>query len=423
MPTVAFVVNDLGIGGTERGMATQAIALSGGPFEVRVVSLGPTGPLQQSLGQAGVRVDAVEGSLPTLVEALRGVDVAVQLREGDAAPLLPMAARLASVPHLVEWSMFGKVDRSPDREQFDCHLFVSRMIALRYRKWIGKPASCFHERHRVQPLPIDPLLAARAPPPREARISLGLDPDRPVVGRVGRAVDIKWRNLLIDMIPFLHRAAPGTQVLLVGATPAKIKRLHARDLLDGCRLIEPTPDEERLAAIYAACDVFVSASRIGESQGLAILEAMSLGIPVVTCSMPWADNAQIEFVEHGRTGLIADHPRAFGEAVAELVRTPTLRDELGTNAREMVARNLGPGALGAQLVSLFSALMETGRPPAQWSPSPPELDAFAAEYKRRLGLSYRRLNARERVEVLAARARESAAAHLRAIPSRTHMTR
>jgi glycosyltransferase involved in cell wall biosynthesis len=305
--------------------------------------------------------------------------------------------------------VFGQVDRSEDEPRFACHLFLSKAMQLRYRDWAGHNGPGFHDRHRVHYLPIDPRLPQRAPDRAEARRLLGLDPDRPVVGRTGRPVDIKWRDLLVDMVPHLLRGMPDAQLAFVGATPAKVKRLRRLGVLERCTLLEPTLDEDRLAAFYAACDVFVSASEIGEAQGLANLEAMSFAVPVVTCSTPWADNAQVEFVEHGRTGLIANHPRPFAEAVAALLVDTRLRQRLGAEARTTVARCFDPAVQARQLERLFTSLLSEGRLPSEWTPNSAEVDSFASEYERRASLQYRPLRWRERIEAQSTRLRERAA--------------
>jgi glycosyltransferase involved in cell wall biosynthesis len=409
MAIVVLASNLLGLGGTERGMTTQALALDRDRFEVRVLGVFGSGPQRSPIEKAGVRVDVGDGRLERLVEVLRGVDLVVHLRQGKAAPLLPAACRAAGVPHLVDWNIFGQVDRSPDERQFACHLFISKMVQLRYRGWVRDGSAGFHDRHRVHYLPIDAGLRDRAPDRREARQRLGLDPDRPVVGRTGRPDELKWRNLLVDMVPPLLCAVPDVQLLFVGAPSTKVERLRRLGVLDHCMLAEQTLDEDRLAAFYAACDVFVSASEIGEAQGLANLEAMSLGVPVVTCSTPWADNAQVEFVENGETGLIANHPRPFADAVAALLLDTGLNRRLGGNASALVHRLFDPGAQARQLERLFTSLLSDGRVPADWTPSPAEVDAFAPEYARRSRLEYRPLRLRERVQARATRGRERAA--------------
>jgi hypothetical protein len=405
---VVFASNALGIGGTERGMISQALAMDRERIRPRVVGIFEGGVRKAMVEAAGLSVEVAEGDPERLADALRGADVVIVSRQGNAEPLLPAAARAAGVPHLVEWSQFGQVDLSDDERAFSCHLFVSQTIEIRYRALIDDPSPGFHGRHRVQHLPVERRLRELAPERREAKEALGLDPDRPVVGRVGRAEDWKWRDLLVDMLPELFRLVPETQVVFVGATPPKRRRLRRRGVLERCMLIEPTDDDERLAAIYAALDVFVGASQIGETLGLANLEAMSLGIPVVTCSTPWADNAQVEFVEHGVTGLIANHPRPFSEAVAKLLTDDELRGHLGGAARAKIETEFDPDLLAAQLERLCFSLVESDHVPEEWTPSPAAVDAFAAGSERRQALELRPLTRLERIQAALTRRRERA---------------
>jgi len=405
---VVFASNALGIGGTERGMIAQALAMDPARIRARVVGIFEGGVREGQVEAAGLRVEVADGEAERLTEALRGADVVIVSRQGITEPLLPAAARAAGVPHLVEWSQFGHVDLSDDEAAFSCHLFVSQTIELRYRGLVDDPSPSFHRRHRVQHLPVERRLRELAPDRASAKESLGLDPDRPVVGRVGRAEDWKWRDLLVDMLPELFRRVPEVQVVFLGATPAKRRRLRRRGVLERCTLIEPTDDDARLAAIYAACDVFVGASQIGETLGLANLEAMSMGIPVVTCSTPWADNAQVEFVEHGVTGLVANHPRPFAEAVALLLSDEELRVRLGGAARALIEAEFDPDPLAEQVERLCFSLVESGDVPDEWIPSPAAVDAFAAVYEMRQALELRPLTRLERIQAALTRRRERA---------------
>jgi glycosyltransferase involved in cell wall biosynthesis len=408
-PTVIFASNLLGLGGTEKGLVAHALALDRERFDVRALAIHASGPRQAQLEEAGIPVDCAHGDRKRLADLLGGADIVQVFRQGNTEPLLPNAARDAGVRFLVEWSMFGQADRSPQERQFSCHLFNSKFCLMRYRERVGDRSPEFHRRHRVLYLGLDlDRLRQCAPEKHAAREELGLDPNRPVIGRIGRDADLKWRNLLVDMVPTLVSIAPETQILFVGATPAKRDRLARRGMLDRCTLAPPVLDDRRLATYYAACDLTVNAAEIGESQGLAIAESMSLGRPVVTCSTPWADNAQVEFVEHRRTGLVANHPRAFGEAVAELVGDHDQRAALGAAAREQADALLDVNVLTRRLESLYDGLLTGRGVPAEWDPSPAEVEDFAQEYERRLSSSYRPLRIRERAEADWARRRERA---------------
>jgi glycosyltransferase involved in cell wall biosynthesis len=417
---VALAVNALGLGGTEKGVQTHALAFDRDRVDVRVVAVHEEGVRREELERAGIEVECAGGDRRRLTELLTGADVVHVTRAGVAEQLVPAACRVAGVEVLVETNVFGAVDASADERSFAAHLFPSKMCALRYRRRLGLAGPEFHARHRVSHWPVDiERLRGLAPDSAEAKRRLGLDPDRPVVARVGRADDRKWRDLIVDMIPPLLELAPEAQLALVGATPAKLRRLDRLGVLERVRLFPPTADEEKLACFYAAADVFVTAAEIGESHSFAIEEAMCLGAPVVTCSTPWVDNGQIEQVDEGMTGHVADHPRPFAEAVASLLADEERCRRYGERAREKADDLFDARQLTRQLERLYEALLEGKSAPAEWSPSPAEVDDFAADYERRLATSFRRLSEAERREARAEYRRERLRWASRA--ARTHL--
>lgn len=407
-PTVAYVGSELGLGGTEKGMVAHAVLLDRERFTPRVVTVHQLGPRQTDLDRAGVRVDCAAGDPRRLRELLDGVPVVHVFRHGIHEPLVVDACRDAGVRVLIESNIFGAVDKSPDEARFACHLFLSQMCLLRYQGWVGESPD-FSARHRVSYLPVDSgRLRSLAVDPREAKLRLGLDPDRPVVGRLGRAADLKWRDLLIDMGPELLRLVPDVQFLYVGMTPAKQRRAGRLSLLEHLKAVPPVAGERELVTLYSACDVLVNAAVIGESQGVAIAEALALGIPVVTCSTPWADNAQVEIVDHGVDGWVANHPRPFAEAVADLLGDEERRRSFGAAGAAKVQRLLDPGTLTRQLEQLYAHHLSGGEGTVQWRPSEADVDRFAADYPARARRQFRALTLRERAEAEVARRRDDA---------------
>jgi glycosyltransferase involved in cell wall biosynthesis len=403
---IALVANGLTIGGTEKGLVTYALELDRGRFDIRVVGAHELGPRQAALDKAGIPVSCAEGEGKRLRELLSGSDLVHVWRAGAGEALAPAAATDCGASALVETNVFGLVDRSRHARNFDCHLFLSASCAVRYRRRLGMRMPEFHRGHRVLPLPLDPRFLEAAPPREEAKRRLGLDPSRPVVGRIGRADDLKWRNLLVDMVPTLLRLVPEAQLLLVGATRAKRRRLERRGVIESCVLHAPVAAQEELATLYAACDVFVSAAELGESQGLALAEAMAFGLPVVTCSTPWVDNAQLEYVRHGRTGYVANHPRPFAQAVAALLADSGLREELGRAGRAHVTRRLEPGPLTRRLESLYESLLAGVGLPERWEPGASELEAFETGQRRREQAEFKPLTLVERTQARAVREAE-----------------
>jgi glycosyltransferase involved in cell wall biosynthesis len=407
----------LDIGGTVKGMQEYALALDRNRYDVRVIGLLGGGVRAARLEAAGIPVEIADGDRSRLSALLDGTDVVHVFRIGLPEPLLPAACRDARVNALVETNIFGQVDVSADEPQFDCHLFISKMCALRYRRRTEQWGSAFHSRHTVSYLPVDlRVLRAATPDRHEAKRRLGLDPMRPVVLRVGRDDDRKWRNLIVDMVPQLRELVPSVQVVFVGVTPSKLRRLDRSGSLPYVHLL-PLLSDERLAAVYAAADVFVSAAEIGESQGLAMTEAMGLGVPVVTSPTSWVDNAQVELVDEGVDGHLASHPRQFAEAIADLLLDDGRRERFAQAARRKVAERFDAGGLARGVEALYESLLAGGGVPPQWSPSPAEVDAFTAEYEARCRHEFRPLTAAERHEVCRSRARERIAWTARAARS------
>jgi glycosyltransferase involved in cell wall biosynthesis len=407
---LAIVVHELSIGGTAKTAVNHALAHDRQRVTPRVLEIFDCGARAGELEAAGIPVASAHGDERRMAELLAGAEVVHVHRPGALDPIVPAAARHAGVSHLVETNVFGQVDASSDERQFDCHLFVSQMCALRYQGSVGAPGDAFGARHRVSYNPIDVRgLRALAPATRDAKMELGLDPDRPVVARVGRADDRKWAPIVIEMLPQLARFVPDVQVLLVGVTPSKRQLLRSRHVIGRTTILEPTTDERRLATYYAACDVFISASSIGESFGVAIAEAMTLGKPVVTTSTPWVDNAQVEVIDPGVTGYLANHPRVFAEAVADLLANATRRTAFGAAGAAKADRLWDVGPLTRQLEDLYEHLVAHGRLPPRWTPSDQEYASFAAEYEGRSAQQFRPLSRREALEargtVLAERAR------------------
>lgn len=413
---VVLVSNALGIGGTEKGLVHHALSFDPERVRVRVVGAFELGKRAERLRSAGIQVDCADGDPDRLAELLRGADVVHVFRAGSAEPLVPEATRRAGVPVLVETNVFGSVDASADEPDFACHLLVGKVCALRYRHEAGLEGPEFHDRHRVAhwPLLLDELRGL--PPSREeAKRELGLDPSRPVVGRVGRDSDRNWRDMIVDMVGPLTDLVPDAQVMIVGITPQRRARLRRHGWEDRVTLIEPDFDERRVAAMFAACDVFVTAAELGESYSVAISEAMAMGLPVVTCSTPWHNNGQLEQVDEGVTGHVANHPQAFAEAVASLLTDADRRERFGAAAAAKADELFDAGTLTRRLEDLYEALVAGEPPPADWHPSPADIDAFPAEYERRQLAEFRPLTPRERSEALWARVRERSLWALRAL--------
>lgn len=184
----------------------------------------------------------------------------------------------------------------------------------------------------------------------------------PLLVFVGRLVEEKGPADLLRAVAALREDLPDVSVLLVGDGPerAALERL-ARELGLADRAgfagwVDP-PD---VPAHLAAADIFVAPSRRGadgwvEAQGLAVLEAMASGVPVIATRLGGVS----ESVEHERTGLLVDEqaPLQIAAAVRRLAGSPQLGRALAAAAQAQVRHAFSRPASAAAFSQVYAELL------------------------------------------------------------------
>ena len=164
------------------------------------------------------------------------------------------------------------------------------------------------------------------------RHGLGIAADAPLLLFVGRVAHEKNIGFLLDVLVRVRRSVPRALLVVAGEGPAlaSLRRRVAALGLDGA--VRFTGYLDRRGALldcYAAADAFVFASRT-ETQGLVLLEAMAVGVPVVSTAVMGTRDV----VGPGRGALVPeDEPDAFAAAVVRLLGDPVLRARLSGEGR------------------------------------------------------------------------------------------
>jgi alpha-1,6-mannosyltransferase len=133
---------------------------------------------------------------------------------------------------------------------------------------------------RVCCLPCGVDTATFSPARRDAawRARLAIDPGATVLLYVGRLSAEKEADLLLDAYSRLSQ--PDFVLLIVGAGPNEDAISRYADTHPGVRYLGHVESRAELARIYASSDIFLSPGR-HETFGMATLEAISCGLPVV----------------------------------------------------------------------------------------------------------------------------------------------
>jgi glycosyltransferase involved in cell wall biosynthesis len=155
------------------------------------------------------------------------------------------------------------------------------------------------------------------------------DPTRRIVITVGRFVQAKGYEDMIDAFVSIHRKHPEAVLVMVGSGILfpKIKmKVYDLQLTDSVYLLGERKDISRL---LAAGDVYASSSN-REGLPVAVLEAMMAGLPVVGTNV--GDMAKVVTDEIGRI-VPPHHPELLAEAIDELLNAPEKIPLMGKVAR------------------------------------------------------------------------------------------
>lgn len=264
---------------------------------------------------------------PAVVHAHAGVPCcgAVVARDRSGVPCRVIGQMYSWGPNRPEWMNvqdmwgFSRADRVICSARAYWDLLVEYGVPksrLDYLPW-GLP---------LDALPFTPAVSARA------------SGDAPTLGFVGRIEPRKGQLDLVEALARLRRRLPGARLELVGPVAdeayggAVRQAITAHGLTDAVRLHGEVSDVTRHVRDW---DVFVSLSS-DEGQGLAVLEAMALGVPVA--ARPVA--GIVDFLTADRTGVAIEHssPARVAAAVTRLLETPALRTRVARQARRLVER-------------------------------------------------------------------------------------
>jgi glycosyltransferase involved in cell wall biosynthesis len=139
----------------------------------------------------------------------------------------------------------------------------------------------------------------------------------------GRLIPEKRVDLLIDALPDLLTEFPSLRVLILGDGPERsgLERLASRrGVLDHVTFAGFVPDPVSVIGFMKSARVFVSPS-IREGFGMAALEAMACGIPVVTVDHP--RNAVKERMNPSNGMVARPTPGDLGGKIRECLRDPS----------------------------------------------------------------------------------------------------
>jgi len=195
---------------------------------------------------------------------------------------------------------------------------------------------------------------------RNSRDAAIENPKTPVIGSVGRLHPQKGYDTLLEGAKRVLKEMPTSRFKIVGAGELlkplrrKAEQLGISEAVEfmGQRSPAEIPD------ILAGFDIFVQASN-WEAFGIAIVEAMACGLPVVATRV----EGVVDIIEEGVDGFLVPpkDPEALAVRILQLLGDPDLRTKIGVKARRKVEANFDIREMTDRMARIYQELLNGAR--------------------------------------------------------------
>jgi len=371
---VCHIITGLSTGGAEMMLYKLLSKTDRTSFDPEVISLSGVGPIGKMIEELGVRVRGLGmqrglgdvRSFLKFVHWLRRCNPhLVQTWMYHSDFIGGLGARLAGIP--VIWGIHH--ENLDTRDNKFSTIWIAKTCARLSRVvptaiiCSSKTAARVHtamgyteEKMLVIPNGFDLSVFRFDPLVRTVvRKELGIPPDAPTVGMIGRFHPLKDHRTFVRAASELNRYAPNVHYLLCGEGVTSQNELLTSWIRDAglsanFHLLGRRDD---MPSLYSAMDIASSSSR-GESFPNVVGEAMACGVPVVG-----SDSGAIPEVM-GSAGLIVPEGNApaLAEALQRAVFDQKVRAHLIQQGLERVEQELSVEAMSQQLLRFYNRILE-----------------------------------------------------------------
>jgi glycosyltransferase involved in cell wall biosynthesis len=170
------------------------------------------------------------------------------------------------------------------------------------------------------------------------RAELGLQPDQPLIGKVGVIRGWKGHDYFLAAVPLVLKEFPDARFVIAGAGPGyeEIKGKSQAPEMQGA--VTVMGHREDVPEIIAAMNVMVLASFAGEGTSQVIPQAFAMKTPVVATR----GGSIAELFHDGERGVLADikSGKSLAEGIVKILQNPEWARELAENAYDYCRKEL-----------------------------------------------------------------------------------
>ena len=178
------------------------------------------------------------------------------------------------------------------------------------------------------------------------------------IGNFSQGASLKAFDVLLDAWSHVNMDCPEAKLTFVGGGDSSPWIDRARSLgIDGSITFSGrVPQTE---PFFRKAGLFVLPSRV-EGMSNALLEAMSWGLPCVVSDIP--GNRAV--IDHETNGLVVpvNNAVALAQSIVRLLKNPSLRSSLGSNARKKAESEYDIRRVTDRLLDIYRVVLDEKRP-------------------------------------------------------------
>jgi glycosyltransferase involved in cell wall biosynthesis len=179
-----------------------------------------------------------------------------------------------------------------------------------------------------------------------------------VIITVASLVQHKGHRVLIDAVDTLARKYQNLRLLIVGDGPLRASlNTYVRDLHLSAT-IHFTGEQENVFPLLKLADAFVLSSTIREGLGIAMIEAMTVKLPLIGSHLGGIP----EVINHGVNGFLVSpgNPAELAESIEKLILNREMAINFGKNGKELFKNKFTIKKMTDNIEQLYDSFAVTG---------------------------------------------------------------
>lgn len=244
----------------------------------------------------------------------------------------------SQVPHRYrEFKRYNLIDKA------DKVISVSRFVAEDLKDFCGRESKIIYNGFSDN----YPVISLEEK--ENKRLKMGFNPKDKILLSVAALEERKGMHKVIKAMPLLKKKFPNLKYIILGEGP---DRPRLESLIRETRLEKEVflkGEIDNPEQFYNIADIFILLSR-GEAFGLALIEAMGQGLPVVVAKVRPFDE-----VVNAKIGFLIDDNNLdeIAATLEKLLSDDILRQKIGEQARSLAVENFTWRKIASQYSELF----------------------------------------------------------------------